>query len=242
MTGGLLLVILLARPAAAAAGGVPPRELVESARGGDAEAMDRLGVWHDDRGDGVEALKWYRMSADRGFAPALHHVGVMLEGGREGKGVARDCPGARRALLAAAAKGVEAAVFRLGYQYYRGVCAARDYGRAWELFDRSGTPMGMYYMARIADGGQGRARDGAEAARQYERAYQAGMTALANNLAHLYEGGAPGLPRDPEKAYLWALRGRDQADARDRARLERLGRDLPADARARAEAASRQPR
>ena len=40
-----------------------------------------------DRGDGVEALKWYRMSADRGFAPALHHVGVMLEGGREGKGV-----------------------------------------------------------------------------------------------------------------------------------------------------------
>ncbi len=70
----------------------PIQQLHKQAEKGDAEAQFNLGLLYD-RGrevpkDKSEALRWYRLAADKGFAPAQHSLGKLLAGG--GQGVASD--------------------------------------------------------------------------------------------------------------------------------------------------------
>lgn len=240
MTLPLLLVAALSASAAApkaakaAPKPEPPASLVKAAEAGDAQAQDRLGWWYDDRGDGKTAVVWYKKAADQGWPLALHHLGVMLEGGAEGKGVPRDCAASQDHLRKAAAAGVAASTFRVGYAYYRGVCAEKDMTQARLWFERSKTAEGLFHLGLMAEFGKGRPVDVGEAAALYEKAYRDGPAPMAaNQRAHLYYDATP---RDSEKAYLWYLRGTKDADADDRARLKALRAALPAAARRRIEA------
>lgn len=228
----LSIAILLACCAPAQAAKAPLPELLASAKSGDAESQDRLGMWYDDGGDGVAAVAWYRLAAAQGHARGLHHMGVMSEGGPEAKGAPQDCAASQDFYRRAFAKGVAASAFRLGFQSYRGVCAEKDYNRARDWFEKSATAMGLFHIGLMREHGQGGPADAAAAAALYERAYRGGVIPAANQLAHLHFDGSP---RNAEKAYLWYLRGRKEADAQDRERLAALRRELPAAARRRAE-------
>ena len=216
----------------------PPAALLQGANAGDAQAQDRLGAWYDDHGDGATAVAWYKKSADAGWINGAHHMGVMLEGGAEGKGVPQDCAKSRAYLLKASTAGSAASTFRIGYQYYRGVCADKDYALARDWFDRSRTAAGTFYLGLMAEYGQGRGVDLTEAASLYEKAYVGGhMGKSANQRAHLAYDGSP---QDLETAYLWYLRGVADADEEDRARLQALRRRLSEKTRRRVESEARQ--
>lgn len=251
MTSLLALVALLVpsasaapKPAKAAAKPAPPAYLVKAAEDGDAQAQDRLGWWYDDHGDGRTAVVWYKKAADQGWLRGIHHMGVMLEGGAEGKGAAQDCKASQEYLRKAADAGYAASKFRLGFAYYRGVCVPKDYVQSRLWFERSKTVMGRFFLGLQAEYGLGRPADAMEAAEAYEAVYANGQAGLekrdsdlfakaANQRAHLFYDGSP---RDDEKAYLWYLRGVEAAGAEDKKRLTGLKASLPADVRKRLEA------
>lgn len=244
MSPALALLAVLVAPACAApkAPARPPAALVKAAETGDAQAQDRLGWWYDDHGDGKTAIVWYKKAADQGRLQGIHHMGVMLEGGAERKGAPQDCPASRDYLHKASAAGYAASTFRIGFQYYRGVCVEKDHVQAREWFERSGTVPGTFFLGLLAEYGSGRPADAAEAASLYEKVYFDprcrdkdcdSRGKAANQRAHLYYDATP---RDSEKAYLWYLRGAADADAEDRARLKSLRAELPAKVRRRVEA------
>lgn len=195
-------------------------------------------MWYDDNGDGKAAIEWYRKAAAQGHTGALHHMGVMLEGGPEASGVAQDCVASRDFYQKAIAKGYAASVFRIGYQYYRGVCVNKDYSQALDWFKKSGTANGLFYIGLMYEHGNGGPADPASAASLYEQAFRGGAVSAANQRAHLYYDGTP---RDEEKSYVWYLRGVTMADEEDRKRLATLKKKLSADVRRRAEREAKLP-
>ena len=60
--------------------------------------------------DYVEAARWFRLAADKGYAPAAFNLGVMYA---DGRGVPRDRSEAAKWYEKAAAAGNEMAVARL---------------------------------------------------------------------------------------------------------------------------------
>lgn len=225
----------------------PPAYLVKAAESGDAQAQDRLGWWYDDHGDGKTAVVWYKKAADQGWLSGVHHMGVMLEGGAEGKGAAQDCKASQEYLRKAADAGYAASKFRLGFAYYRGVCVPKDYVQSRLWFERAKTVPGEFFLGLQAEYGLGRPADPAEAAAVYEKVY-ANLKCrededcdvsgkAANQRAHLYYDSTP---RDAEKAYLWYLRGVKNADDEDRKRLAGLKASLPPDVRKRLEAEAKE--
>lgn len=224
------LLTFMCLPALAAK--TPPAKLMRMANSGDSQAQDKLGMWYDDNGYGKTAVKWYRKAAAQGHSGALHHMGVMLEGGAEASGVAQDCAASWDYYQKAIEKGNPSSIFRVGYQYYRGVCTSQNYTQARDWFKKSETAMGLFYIGLMNEHGQGRPADLASAARLYEQAFRGGVVRAANQLAHLYYDGAT---RDAVKAYVWYLRGANEADKQDRMRLASLKQELSSDERRRAE-------
>lgn len=93
------------------------------------------------RGAGFqEAAKWYRKSADKGFAPSMNNLGELYMSGMLG---GRDVTEGFRWHLAAARAGnpVAAANVALDYKIGRGVGADDGQSREWATFlPRNGTP------------------------------------------------------------------------------------------------------
>jgi hypothetical protein len=195
-------------------------------------------MWYDDSGDGKTAVKWYRKAAAQGHSGALHHMGVMLEGGEEASGVEPDCAASRDYYQKAIEKGNPSSMFRVGYQYYRGVCASQSYTLARDWFEKSETAMGFFYIGLMNEHGQGGPVNLASAERLYEQAFRGGVVRAANQLAHLYFDGPT---RDAVKAYVWYLRGAKEADKQDRMRLVSLKRELSSGERRRAEREAKSP-
>jgi TPR repeat protein len=73
--------------------------------------------------DDAEAVRWYRRSANRGFAAAQHNLAVMYA---EGSGVPEDDAEAVRWYLLAARQGYALAQFTLGGMYSRGEGVLRN--------------------------------------------------------------------------------------------------------------------
>lgn len=67
------------------------QEIQNQAEAGDAHAQDIVGGWYElsivRALDYAEAVKWYRLAADQGYAVAQFHLGRMYD---EGKGVEQD--------------------------------------------------------------------------------------------------------------------------------------------------------
>ena len=144
----MLVAIAVARPVTALAGmpelleaerrGDWPavvREYEVLARQGNAMAMYNLSLSYA-RGRGVQrddrtSLFWAAESAKRGFAPAMHSMGVFFDEG--GGGVQRNLSEAFRWFLAAANAGHPDSMFNIGQMYITGQGTTANYveGYAW---------------------------------------------------------------------------------------------------------------
>jgi uncharacterized protein len=80
------------------------------------DALDR-GVSADERGDYVEAAKWYRLAADQGHALAQYNLGLMHD---NGEGVPENDAEAVKWYRRAAAQGNAKAQHNLGIMYDKG--------------------------------------------------------------------------------------------------------------------------
>lgn len=144
----ILLAIAIARPLSALAGmpewleaerrGDWPalvREYEAAARRGNATAMYNLSLsYYEGRGvqrDDRMCLLWAAESAKRGFAPAMHLMGVLYDEGKGG--VQRNLAEAFRWFLAAANAGYPDSMFNVGQMYITGQGTAANYveGYVW---------------------------------------------------------------------------------------------------------------
>lgn len=160
---------------------VPPRvrALEGRARAGDVEAQLELGNVHFN-GDGVprdaqEAMRWWRMAAEKGNAVAQLNLGTAS--------MAQGEKGAEEAvkwLTQAAQAGDEGAQRNLGLLYLTGEGVAQDLRKAAIWLHRSaaqGDATAQYNLAVMFEDGTGVAKDLPEARRWYARAAQGGHPA-----------------------------------------------------------------
>lgn len=117
---------------------ITPPSLVLAAKQGDPLALFEIGARYTDgrgvAGDFAEAAKWYRLSADKGFAPAQYRLANLLE---KGTGVPRDIAAAKAMYEKAADAGNASAMHNLAVLYASGSDGAQDYAKAAEWFGKA---------------------------------------------------------------------------------------------------------
>lgn len=92
------------------------------------------GVSADERGDYVEAAKWYRMVAEQGNAIAQHNLGVMYS---KGEGVPENDAEGVKWYRRAAEQGYAYAQLALGTMYAKGEGVPEDYVQAYKWWNLS---------------------------------------------------------------------------------------------------------
>jgi uncharacterized protein len=168
-----------------------------------ASAQDyRRGFEAYDRGNYAEAVRWYRLAAEQGFADAQNELGVMYE---LGLGVGKSYTEAFRWYRQAAEQGLAVAQSNLGFMYSNGngvpendTEAARWYRLAAEQgYAQAQVNLGVLYRK-----GNGVPADDTEAARWYRLAAEQGNADAQLNLGFMYANGQ-GVPEDLVSAYMW---------------------------------------
>ncbi len=117
---------------------ITPPSLVLAAKQGDPLALFEIGARYTDGrgvpGDFAEAAKWYRLAADRGFAPAQYRLANLLE---KGAGVPRDIVTAKALYQQAADAGNASAMHNLAVLHASGSDGVQDYTKAAEWFGKA---------------------------------------------------------------------------------------------------------
>ena len=82
--------------------------------------------------DDAEAVKWYRLAAEQGYAEAQTNLGVMYD---KGKGVPQDDAEAVKWYRLAAGQGHAKAQVNLGVSYYYGEGVRKNFVLAYHWFN-----------------------------------------------------------------------------------------------------------
>lgn len=159
-----------------------------------------------DRKDYAEAMRWYRLAADRGSAFAQNQIGGFYQ---NGWGVALNYAEAMRWYRKAADQGNDTAQANIGFLYERGGGVAQDYAEAMRWLRKGADQgnasaegeIGMMYLK-----GWGVTRDYAEAMRWSRKAADKGLAAAQTNVGAFYLNGW-GVPQSFEQARQWIQKG-----------------------------------
>lgn len=155
-------------PAAPAAEIVVPSEITPpslsiAAKNGDPVALFEIGARYTEgrgvKNDFAEAAKWYRLAADKGFAPAQYRLANFLE---KGTGVAPNIGEAKRYYEMAANAGNASAMHNLAVIYASGKDGAQDYAKAVEWFGKAadyGISDSQFNLAILSARGNGTSPD-----------------------------------------------------------------------------------
>jgi hypothetical protein len=154
----------------------PPPKLPESVSTTTVAAADAVkrGLVAEEREDFDEALRWYRMAADRGNPDAQYKIGGLYSMGR---GVTRDDGEAVRWFRKAADQGNTAASFSIGQNYEIGIGVTRDYAEAMRWYRKAaeqGDVMAQTQIAFMFENGIGVEKDLSEARVWMQRAADGG--------------------------------------------------------------------
>ena len=128
------------------------------------------GVKFDEAKDYTQAIKWFRLAADRGLAKAQFNLGTMYE---IGDGVAKDYKQAIKWYQLAANQGNVYGQQSLGMMYFSGMGTKQDDTLAGKWFRKAadqGNRSGQYSIAYMYDYGRGTAKDLSQALYWYELA------------------------------------------------------------------------
>lgn len=117
---------------------IGPASLVKAAREKDPLALFEIGARYTEgrgvKADPAEAVKWYQLSADEGFAPAQYRLANVYE---KGTGVERDLEKAKEFYRLAAEKGNASAMHNLAVLLATGAGATPDYKAAYTWFQKA---------------------------------------------------------------------------------------------------------
>lgn len=185
---GLFLALLAAHPAAVLA---------------DAVEDTRRGVDAYNRGDVVAALRWLRLAAEQGHAPAAVRLAYILDKAEENEE-------AVSWYRAAAEQGNLEGAYGLGQMYAIGEGVEQDPAQAVRWIRQAaegGVPPAMRTLAEWYRLGQLGLPVDLERTRAWlQRGAQAGDPWAMHRLAKAYEKGELGLAADPDKARHWTQR------------------------------------
>lgn len=147
----------------------------------------------------VEAVKYIRASADRGFAPAQVAMGYFYENGEL---VLSDPQQAIAWYKKAADQNDLISLISLGRMYYTGYKVTRDLDEAAKWLQRGadrGEPISQFYLGLIREE---KDYSYAQAAEWYRKAALQGLVQAQQKLASLLDQGR-GVSHDQVEAYTW---------------------------------------
>jgi S1-C subfamily serine protease len=177
--------------------------------------------------DFAEAVRWYRLAAAQGNAPAQNNLGAMYG---NGEGVPQDYAEAARWYRLAADQGYAPAQFNLGATYDDGKGVPQDYAEAvrwYRLAAAQGNASAEFNLGVMYYNGQGVPQNYAEAVRWYRLA-----AAQGNAIAQLKLGAAyvlgQGVTQDDVQAYMWLNLGATRSDGELRKRSAELRDEVAA--------------
>jgi TPR repeat protein len=195
---------------------LPQSSLLKLANQGDAASQFSLGNKYY-YGQGVsqsyiEAMKWYRLSAQHGNAGAQAELGFMYD---KGLGEHQDYAQSVKWYRLAAQQGSSLSQYNLGYMYYVGNGLPQDYLEALKWFrlaadqnmaDAQNNLGRMYFL------GQGVPQNYANALKWYRLAVQQGDACGQFGLGQMYYFGK-GMPQDYVEALKWFRLSAQQGNA-----------------------------
>lgn len=150
-----------------------------------------------------EALVWYQLAANAGYAAAQERVGVFYLNGSAG--LLQDSTAALAWLLKAAAQGNHDAENDLGAMYHNARGVPRDYAKAAEWYRRGvegGNTWSQANLGRLYLHGWGVNKDPAEALRLLRLAADRNNHAAELDLAMMSFNGV-GVPADDQEGNRW---------------------------------------
>ena len=170
----------------------------------DVEAQNALGNIYTNallgvQQDYAEALKWYRLAAEKGYAPAQFNLGLAHELGR---GLPADERQAFKYYLMAAEQGFAAAQFNVGNMYSAGRGVGQDLFEAnlwYKQAAEKGVIEAQFNLGLAYEAGRGVKKDEVAAARWYKQAADRGFVRAQYNLGLLLEDGR-GVPKNETMA------------------------------------------
>ena len=185
----------------------------------------------DDRGDYVEAFRYYRQAAEAGDTAAMTRVGWMYSSGR---GVPEDQGQAMAWYRKAADKHEATGMYNVGVMYALGRSVPRDDGQAVSWYRKgaeAGSDNAMHALGFMYQDGLGVRQDDRQALAWYRKASDAGNRDAMFSLARMYEDGR-GVPQDGNQAVYWYRKAADAGNASALANLGWMykdGRGVPQD-------------
>lgn len=178
-----------------------------AAEAGDSWAQLALGIDGVKRGDGAEAARWLRASAEQGNADAQLFLGLQLKSGAV---IAKDLDEAERWLKKAAAGGEKMAtdaLARLEEERTSGVAVGSE--GELEAAAQKGDANAAYSLGMIFCFNRG---DGVAGARWLKVAAEKGHAKAQGRLGFVCAAGYKGAPRDLAAAESWYRRAAQQGD------------------------------
>ena len=159
--------------------------------------------------DYAEAVKWFRMAAELGYAKAQCFLGLCYA---RGQGVSQDWAQAVQWYRKAAEQGNADAQCYLGvcYDTPRGV--SQDYAQAVHWHRKAaeqGHATAQLYLGFCYEGGRGVPQDYTQAVQWYRKAAEQGDEYAQYNLGLCYEKGR-GVPQDYAQATQWYRKAAEQ--------------------------------
>ena len=175
-------------------------------------AQDGIGLVNDFLGNSAEAVKWYTLAADRGFADAQNNLGVCYV---NGSGVELNYEEAAKWYRLAAEQGNAHGQANLGWCYEHG-CGVEQSDeeavRLYRLAAEQGNAYGQGNLGWCYESGTGVEQDYKEAAKWYRLAADKGNAYAQNNLGACYQYGT-GVEKSIEEAVKWYKLAAEQGDA-----------------------------
>jgi TPR repeat protein/tRNA A-37 threonylcarbamoyl transferase component Bud32 len=168
-----------------------------------------------------EAVKWYRLAADQGYANAQCNLGFCYE---KGNGVMKDEKEAVKWYRLAADQGWANAQCNLGFCYDNGTGVMKDEKEAvkwYRLAADQGDVNAQYNLGVCYGNGTGVIKNEKEAVKWYRLAADQGDVNAQYNLGLCYDNGT-GVMKDEKEAVKWYRLAADQGYANAITALKRL--------------------
>ena len=210
-------------------------QLLASAKAGDAKAQNTLGVRFElgqsTAKDMVQAVHWYRQSAEQGLTHGQYNLARMYIYGR---GVDRDVAAAASWYRKAADQGHAGAQREFGELLLKGAGVPQNSMEGFQWIQKSaeqGNAWGQFSLGAAYHRGDGVPQNFVEAVKWYQKSADQGHAVGQNNLADAFENGR-GVAMDLAQALKWYRLAADQKQPTaiySLYQLYRDGRGVPRD-------------
>ena len=171
----------------------------------------QLGIAAKEEGDFEQAVKYFRIAAENGYADAQNRLGVCYD---HGEGVAENKTEAFKWYMKAAQQGFDCAQRNVGICYYYGEGVAENKAEAFKWYMKAaqqGFDCAQHNVGICYYYGEGVAENKTEAFKWYMKAAQQGFDCAQHNVGICYYYGE-GVAENKSEAFKWFMKAAQQDD------------------------------